>query len=227
MGDYKDKWGYERNHTDSVHRHRAYHHIYLKDRKKYPLPFEAYEVHHIDGDKNNNRMDNLAVLTPEEHDKAHDTIKAERECAISFGVLPKEMKNRLKILKDKFSKSEKEVLDIFDKYVKEREEELLEEFKEKFSKECEKRGYNEEETEEEWEDEEITKEDMSLSLEDFDEVWDKILKDFKEEKEEKEEEEQERKRREERNEKIKQNIKKGFKSIISKFLRKEFYMPKL
>lgn len=74
---YRDKRGYEREHSDAVHRHRAYHHIYLKDRKKYTLPFSAYEVHHIDGDKTNNRMENLAVLTPEEHDKAHEEMERE------------------------------------------------------------------------------------------------------------------------------------------------------
>ena len=71
---YKDKKGYKREHSNAVHRHRAYHHIYLKNRKKYPLPFSAYEVHHIDGDKTNNRMNNLDVLTPDEHDKKHDEI---------------------------------------------------------------------------------------------------------------------------------------------------------
>lgn len=71
---YKDKHGYYREPSDAVHRHRAYHYIYLKDKKKYPLPFEAYEVHHIDGDKTNNRMNNLAILTPEEHDEAHEKM---------------------------------------------------------------------------------------------------------------------------------------------------------
>jgi len=72
---YRDQKGYRREHSNAVHRHRAYHHIYLKNRKKYPLPFEAYEVHHIDWDKNNNRMDNLAVLTPEEHDDEHESME--------------------------------------------------------------------------------------------------------------------------------------------------------
>jgi len=83
---YKDKRGYTREHSNAVHRHRAYHHIYLKNRKKYPLPFEAYEVHHIDGDKDNNRMDNLAVLTPEEHDKAHEQMEKDRLAFQVYGL---------------------------------------------------------------------------------------------------------------------------------------------
>lgn len=76
---YKDERGYERKHSNAVHRQRAYHHIYLKNRKKYPLPFSAYEVHHIDFDKTNNRMSNLAILTPEEHDKIHDEENLNQE----------------------------------------------------------------------------------------------------------------------------------------------------
>lgn len=68
---YKDKRGYERTHSNAVHRNRAYH-IWLENRDKYPLPFSAYEVHHKDFDKTNNKVSNLAILTPTEHDKAHE-----------------------------------------------------------------------------------------------------------------------------------------------------------
>ncbi|MBU1252675.1 MAG: HNH endonuclease [Nanoarchaeota archaeon] len=47
---------------DSVHRSRAYKEIYLKDRKKYPLSFQEYQVHHKDGDKKNNRTENLELI---------------------------------------------------------------------------------------------------------------------------------------------------------------------
>lgn len=91
----KNKWGYkQKDHSESVHRHRAYHHIYLKNREKYPLPFSAYEVHHKDGNKNNNRMDNLAVLTPEEHDKEHD--KGNNQ--VFEGKIKRRIKYEIKIL---------------------------------------------------------------------------------------------------------------------------------
>lgn len=54
-----------------IHRKRAYH-IYLENRNKYPLPYSAYEVHHIDFDKTNNKVSNLQILTPTEHDKLHE-----------------------------------------------------------------------------------------------------------------------------------------------------------
>lgn len=62
-----------------IHRKRAYH-IYLENRDKYPLPYSAYEVHHIDFDKTNNKVSNLQILTPTEHDKLHEeaTIKKDR-----------------------------------------------------------------------------------------------------------------------------------------------------
>lgn len=54
-----------------IHRKRAYH-IYLENRKKYPLPYSAYEVHHKDFNKKNNKVENLEILTPTEHDKLHE-----------------------------------------------------------------------------------------------------------------------------------------------------------
>lgn len=73
MTTYKDKNGYKRKDDNSNlwHRKIAYYKIYLKDRKKYPLPFSEYEIHHIDGDKDNNSIENLAILTPEEHIDVH------------------------------------------------------------------------------------------------------------------------------------------------------------
>ena len=70
MPTHKGKRGYKRNEEEFIHRKRAYH-IYLENRDKYPLPWGAYEVHHIDFDKTNNKVDNLQILTPTEHDKVH------------------------------------------------------------------------------------------------------------------------------------------------------------
>ena len=69
----EDKHGYlrEENHSNLWHRKVAYHKIYLKNKEKYPFPFEKYEVHHIDGDKGNNLPENLALLSPEEHIDLH------------------------------------------------------------------------------------------------------------------------------------------------------------
>ncbi|MFH1503278.1 MAG: HNH endonuclease [Candidatus Diapherotrites archaeon] len=69
-----DKGGYPRgklNHSDLIHRQIAYSEIYLKDRKKYPLPFGKYVIHHKDRNKKNFNPDNLQLLTREEHDRIH------------------------------------------------------------------------------------------------------------------------------------------------------------
>ncbi len=73
---YEDEYGYirENNHSNAWHRKVAYHKIYLKNRKKYKLPFSKYEIHHIDGDKKNNLIGNLALLTTEEHIDLHQII---------------------------------------------------------------------------------------------------------------------------------------------------------
>jgi len=45
---------------------------YLQRRDKYPLPFNAYEIHHKDFNNANFHTDNLQLLTPKEHDRLHD-----------------------------------------------------------------------------------------------------------------------------------------------------------
>jgi len=54
-----------------AHKQRAYA-DYLLNRNKYPLPFDAYEIHHQDFDKKNKHTDNLKILTPRAHDWIHD-----------------------------------------------------------------------------------------------------------------------------------------------------------
>lgn len=69
-----DKRGYEikkPKHSNLAHRQIAYEKIYLKNRKKYPLPFSKYIVHHKDGDKKNNKIENLEILVPKEHENKH------------------------------------------------------------------------------------------------------------------------------------------------------------
>lgn len=69
-----DENGYERGkleHSDLIHRQVAYREIYLKNRKNYPLPFSEYQIHHKDGNKRNNDVSNLQIVTEEEHRKIH------------------------------------------------------------------------------------------------------------------------------------------------------------
>jgi len=61
-----------------VHRSKAYKKIYLKDRKKYSLEFKEYQVHHKDGNKQNNKIENLMLVTLSEHEKSHGVIRREK-----------------------------------------------------------------------------------------------------------------------------------------------------
>jgi hypothetical protein len=83
---YEDKNGYvrENNHSNAWHRKVAYHKIYLKNKKKYKLPFSKYEIHHIDGDKKNNLVENLALLTTEEHIDLHQIVDKKRRRGLSW-----------------------------------------------------------------------------------------------------------------------------------------------
>lgn len=62
---------------DLVHRTTAYKQIYLKDRKKYPLDFSDYQVHHKDKVKTHNWVENLELKERVEHEKEHKIIRRE------------------------------------------------------------------------------------------------------------------------------------------------------
>ena len=71
---YVDENGYERNvYGRLIHRDVAYKYIYRKGYKDgiFTKRFGYYDIHHIDGDKRNNSIDNLQILTREEHKAKH------------------------------------------------------------------------------------------------------------------------------------------------------------
>ena len=68
-------------HTALISRQIAKTQIYDKNPTKYPLPFGKYVVHHIDRDKLNNSVKNLAILTPLAHKKIHGIPLTEEEKA--------------------------------------------------------------------------------------------------------------------------------------------------
>ena len=75
---YLDKNGYYRF-IDSdrlVYRWVAQKYIYNENREEYLLPFSKYVIHHKDGNKVNNSVMNLKILTPDEHFSKHFPIFA-------------------------------------------------------------------------------------------------------------------------------------------------------
>jgi hypothetical protein len=70
---YIDENGYERDSEDNklIHRKIAFENIYEPNEHQYPFSFGEYVVHHKDRDKLNNDIENLAILTEEEHDDEH------------------------------------------------------------------------------------------------------------------------------------------------------------
>jgi len=74
---YLDDNGYYRfkSNGELVHRWVARKMIYLPNRKQYPLPFFKYEIHHVNGNKRDNREDNLQILTQGQHETLHTCIE--------------------------------------------------------------------------------------------------------------------------------------------------------
>lgn len=64
---FTDERGYLRFQNSGMLLHR-----YIASKKIGRRPYRYEEVHHIDGDKRNNRMNNLQVLTHQEHQAIHD-----------------------------------------------------------------------------------------------------------------------------------------------------------
>lgn len=56
----------------------------------------SLQVHHIDGDKTNNRVENLKILTAEEHQKLHKTIYPKNKICVVCGktFIPKPTKRK-------------------------------------------------------------------------------------------------------------------------------------
>jgi hypothetical protein len=67
-----DSHGYYRDQNNYlVHRTLAFRLLYLPNRHLYELPFNQYQVHHIDRNKQNNLPHNLLILTNNEHNFLH------------------------------------------------------------------------------------------------------------------------------------------------------------
>ena len=71
---YVDERGYLRWNSNNrlVHRDVAYNMIYKKSGGRYPLPFSAYDVHHINQEKWDCQPENLQILTRKTHQQEHD-----------------------------------------------------------------------------------------------------------------------------------------------------------
>lgn len=87
---YIDNKGYLRfnDSKNLVHRWVALNQIYKPNRDKYSKPFSDYQIHHKDGNKLNNHVDNLELITRFQHGIAHKRFDTEEWLIIkSFGVM--------------------------------------------------------------------------------------------------------------------------------------------
>jgi hypothetical protein len=59
--------GYRRARWDGRHQ---FVHVWVWEQANGPIP-DGYQIHHIDGDKQNNDLANLTIVTPTEHKRIH------------------------------------------------------------------------------------------------------------------------------------------------------------
>lgn len=67
---FRNEDGYYRNGQTTFHRY--------KYEIKYGSIFPCFQLHHRDGDKVNNRLSNLEMLTPQEHAEVHKSMRREK-----------------------------------------------------------------------------------------------------------------------------------------------------
>ena len=84
-----DSKGYLRwkSNNKLVHRWIARKNIWEKNRKKYPLEFKEYQVHHKDKNKKNNKIENLELKSIREHEAEHNLIRYEYPIIKTFLIL--------------------------------------------------------------------------------------------------------------------------------------------
>lgn len=77
---YKDGKGYWLGQADGKDgkKHRVRLHIYVWEKFNGPIP-EGYEIHHIDRNKDNNEIDNLVMLSKEEHKLLHASLLTDEQ----------------------------------------------------------------------------------------------------------------------------------------------------
>lgn len=82
----------------------AYEHIIAWWRAHGTCPAKGYEIHHVDGDHRNNKIDNLRLMTSAEHARIHSLKKSEEAeifvicfgCKGVYKLLKSKLKTRLK-----------------------------------------------------------------------------------------------------------------------------------
>jgi hypothetical protein len=101
-------------HSKLIHRQIAFNEIYVLNRQKYPLLFEEYIVHHINGDKENFALRNLYLCEQETHKIIHSEQKRLRRKFLNASQIDRHLINYDKKLieaeidRDKIEEKKKE-----------------------------------------------------------------------------------------------------------------------